>query len=96
MPTTTERTHTADERTPLPSDKWIRSPKKPGWALCLDPAYAHYGWKLYECNGQWVSGCLLTDDEIMDVLQGEHPALWEHYDKFDALLTHRLNSKVTA
>ena len=83
----------SDVQLSLPSDKWVRSTKKRGWALCLDPAYSHYGWKMYECNGQWVSGAEISNDEIMDVLQGEHAQLQAHADLFDALLDHRLKSE---
>lgn len=71
----------------LPTENWVRSPKMPDWALCLDPAWVHYGWKMYECNGNWVSGHRLTNEEIEQALTME--SLEEHWPKFRLLLEHR-------
>lgn len=70
----------------LPNDKWIRSYKPPGWAICLDPADRFYGWKMYECNDEWVSGDKITIDEIDTVLTRE--SLRDHWPKLKALRDH--------
>lgn len=35
---------------------WVCNPSRPGWALCLDPADQHFGWKMREdpAHGEWV------------------------------------------
>lgn len=50
----------------LPNDNWVRSPKQPNWALCLDPAAKCFGWKMYEnvAYQQWATGTPLTPAEV--------------------------------
>lgn len=67
----------------LPNDQWVRSTKQPNWALCLEPANRFYGWKMYECNGRWVSGAKLTRDEVDTALTLAE--LHEHKQKLAAL-----------
>lgn len=52
----------------LPNMNWVRSPVKPDWALCLDPEADFFGWKMYECNGNWVSSEKLTLNEVQTCL----------------------------
>lgn len=70
----------------LPNDQWVRSHTKHDWALCLNPRDAFYGWKMYECNGNWVSGARLTIDEVQTALG--KVSLREHWPKFETLLVH--------
>ena len=67
----------------LPNEKWIRSPKMPQWAICLDPDALHYGWKMYECNGQWVSGATLQLHEVKGAMG--KISLQEHWSLFQQL-----------
>lgn len=71
----------------LPNENWIRGTKQPDWAICLDPANRFYGWKMYERNGNWVSGARLTGEDVVKAMS--MPALREHWPKFQALLDHR-------
>lgn len=71
---------------PLPNDKWIRSTKKPNWALCLDKENRMYGWKMYELNGGWVSGSALSMSEVEIALQSD--SLQVHRELFEGLKTH--------
>lgn len=68
----------------LPNDNWIRSEMRPEWSVCLDPANSFCGWKMYECNGKWVSGQKLTEDECEYALNCG--PLREHWPKFQALI----------
>lgn len=62
---------------PLPNEKWIRSPLRADWAVCLDPEARHFGWKMFECNGAWVSGAEIGLKEARWVLKQQHlSALW--------------------
>lgn len=49
----------------LPNKNWLRSTKKPEYALCLDTDDSFFGWKMVEdnCCG-WVSVSRLTIDEV--------------------------------
>jgi hypothetical protein len=71
----------------LPNENWVRGQKQPDWSLCLDPANTFYGWKMYECNGNWVSGNRLTGEEVVKAMS--MPSLREHWPKFQALLEYR-------
>ncbi len=74
----------------LPNDNWIRSDKQPNWSVCLDPADRFYGWKMYECNGNWVSGQKLTAEECEFAEECEYALncgpLREEWPKFQRLL----------
>jgi hypothetical protein len=56
---------------PLPSKMWVRSTKMPEWAICLDPAHSHYGWKMLENPDgvNWVSQTRLTLTEVRRMQQ---------------------------
>ena len=32
----------------LPNDQWLRSPRLPEYAICLDPSNRFYGWMMVE------------------------------------------------
>lgn len=74
----------------LPNDKWIRATQQPNWSVCLDPESRYYGWKLYECNGNWVTGGKVSEDDCQYALA--LGPLREHWPKFQALLEHLLGS----
>lgn len=74
----------ASKRVPLPNSNWVRSTKMPKWAICLDPSARHYGWKMAEYDGRWVSGGELSLGEIEWALN--EPTLAEHHHLFQALL----------
>ena len=71
-------------RVPLPNDRWVRSPVMPEWAICLDNTSTFYGWKVYECNGQWVSGSALKASEIQSALGKQ--SLKKYWTLFSELL----------
>ncbi len=49
----------------LPNSDWIRSPKMPNYAVCLDRNNRFFGWKMTECNGNWTSVGKLTPEELV-------------------------------
>jgi len=57
----------------------------PNWALCLDPEADFFGWKMYECNGKWISGGKLTLREVQSCMERTHADLIPHLDKFEKL-----------
>lgn len=69
----------------LPNKLWIRSTKKPGWAICLDPDDRFFGWKMFEHpDGRWVSGGALSRDEV--IYARTKPELAEFIGELDKLL----------
>jgi len=70
----------------LPNENWIRSEQQSEWAVCLDQTARFYGWKMYECNGDWVSGQKLTVEEAEYALSCG--PLRQHWPKFQSFLDH--------
>ena len=52
------------ERVELPNSRWVRSPKKPEWSICLDMVDDFFGWLFCEVNGKWVSKYKMTVEDI--------------------------------
>lgn len=70
----------------LPNEHWVRGTRRPDWSICLDPANPFYGWKMYACNGHWVSGTRLTMAEAMRM--ANITDLLDHWPALDALIRH--------
>lgn len=48
----------------LPNANWLRSPKKPEYAVCLDLEDECFGWIMLETQTGWESVRKLTLDEV--------------------------------
>jgi hypothetical protein len=70
----------------LPNANWIRSEQRPDWSVCLDPENRFYGWKMFECNGNWASSAKLTASEVEYALICG--PLRPHWPKFEQLAAH--------
>lgn len=54
---------------PLPNEKWIRSPKQPDYAICLDPEASHPGWLMLEgWDDNWVSVRRFSDEDLHELI----------------------------
>lgn len=54
----------------IPNDNWIRSIKKPEYAVCLDPDSIFFGWKMLEDNEckEWIVSGRLDRCEIIKAM----------------------------
>ncbi len=70
----------------LPNNKWIRSPKKPEYAVCLDKQNKFYGWKTIESitYDDWRGIARLTREELIKATK--KPAFKDHLIELNDLL----------
>lgn len=73
----------------LPNDKWLRSPKKPDYAICFDPANRHFLWVFRENPDgvNWTSVYALTAEDLVVLLGKKDTSL----DPFRPFLQKRLD-----